>query len=210
MTTNALSTRINMEFTQTMFEYDFDGVTPQHCLALKTMTVEELYETLIQTIDEVKSFAIGSLCRDKPYDKLLIYLGEVLRRNLWKWPAAAPNVSGMGSDDLLVRVFDTTIYGCSKWRNSDDDLGAIKTQYSLELNRLKLVKQTTMKLLKATLLSKQIEDLMDEILDKNGNKPSQFKDFLTPDHYRMVRMGCDVSVWSMDEQELLLACLKRM
>jgi hypothetical protein len=65
-------------------------------------------------------------------------------------------------------------------------------------------------MLKAPLLSKQINDLMDEILDKNGNKPSQFKDFLTPDHYRMVRMGCDVSVWSVEEQEVLLACLKKM
>jgi len=202
-----------MEFTQTMFEYDFDGVTPQKCLALKAMTVEELYETVIHAIDETKSFEIGSPCREKPYDKLLIYLGEVLRRNLWKWSAAAHNVSGMGSDDLLVRVFDVTNYKRGqecKWRNSDSDLGTIKAQYTLELTRMKLVKQTTMKLLKATLLSKQIEDLMDEILDKNSNKPSQFKDFLTPEHYRMVRMGCDVSVWSIEEQELLLACLKKM
>jgi hypothetical protein len=67
-----------------------------------------------------------------------------------------------------------------------------------------------MKLLKAPLLSKQINDLMDEILDKNGNKPMQFKDFLTPDHYRKVRMGCDVSEWTVEEQEVLLACLKKM
>jgi len=26
----------------------------------------------------------------------------------------------------------------------------------------------------------------------------------------MVRMGCDVSVWTVEEQEVLLACLRKM
>jgi hypothetical protein len=200
-----------MEFTQTMFEYDFDGVTPQQCLTLKAMTAEELYAAVIHSIDEVKTFPSGSPYRKKPYDTLLMYLGELLRRNLWKWDAAEDNANGMGSDDLLVRVFDLTIYeNFSRWRNSDADLAIIKTQYKQELARMKLVKQTTMTLLKAPLLSKQINDLMDEILDKNGNKPSQFKDFLTPEHYRKVRMGCDISEWAIEEQEVLLVCLKKM
>ena len=200
-----------MEFTHTMFEYDFGGVTPQECLVLKTMTVEELYEVVIGSIDEVKSFTSGSPFRQKPYDKLLIYLGELLRRNLWFGGAASPNLNGCGSDDLLLRVFDLTIYDkFIQYRRFDADLATIRDHYANNLARIKLVKEKTMTLLKAPLLSKQINDLMDEILDKNGNKPSQFKDFLTPDHYRMVRMGCDVSVWSVEEQEVLLACLKKM
>lgn len=200
-----------MEFTQTMFEYDFDGVTPQDCLTLKAMTAEELYEVVIHTIDEVMSYTSGSTFRQKPYDKLLVYLGELLRRNLWKWDAAEDNANGAGSDDLLVRVFDLTVYErFSRWRNFDIDLRTIKTQYKQELARMRLVKQKSTILMNAPLLSKQINDLMDEILDKNGNKPSQFKDFLTPEHYRMVRMGCDVSVWSVEEQEVLLESLKKM
>jgi hypothetical protein len=175
------------------------------------MTAEELYEAVIHSIDEVKTFPNGSPSRQKPYDKLLVYLGELLRRNLWKWDADEENANGMGSDDLLVRVFDLTIYeNLSRWRNSDADLGTIKAQYKQELARMRLVKKTTMSLLKAPLLSKQINDLMDEILDKNGNKPSQFKDFLTPEHYRKVRMGCDISEWAIEEQEVLLECLKKM
>jgi hypothetical protein len=64
--------------------------------------------------------------------------------------------------------------------------------------------------LKAPLLSNEINDLMDAILDRNGNKPSQFKDYLTPEHYRLVRMGCDVSEWTVTEQEKLLVSLKKM
>jgi len=203
-----------MEFTHTMFDYDFGGVTPQHCLTLKAMTVEELYEAVIVSIDAVTSFTSGSPFRQKPYDKLLIYLGELLRRNLWMSIASAPGDFGKGvpiCSDMLVRVFDVTKYvGGERYYSIDMDLAQIKTQYTLQLARINLVKQTTMTLMKAPLLSKQINDLMDEILDKNGNKPSQFKDFLTPDHYRMVRMGCDVSVWSVEEQEVLLACLKKM
>ena len=199
-----------MEFTQTMFDYDFGGVTPQDCLTLKAMTVEELYEAVIVSIDEVKSFNEGSPYRKKPHDKLLIYLGEVLRRNLWKWglgPISAHAESMGGSREMLIRVFEPSKRGGF---NIDTDHTIIKEQYTHELKIIRLVKETTMTLLKAPLLSKQINDLMDEILDKNGNKPSQFKDFLTPDHYRMVRMGCDVSVWSVEEQEVLLACLKKM
>ena len=202
-----------MEFTQNMFEYDFDGVTPQMCLTLNAMTAEELYEAVIVSIDEVQSFTNGSPFRQKPYDKLLIYLGELLRRNLWMSVASAPTELGnvLICSDMLVRVFDVTKYvGGERYYSFDMDLALIKTQYTLQLARIKLIKKTTTTLLKAPLLSKQIEDLMDEILDKNGNKPSQFKDFLTPEHYRMVRMGCDVSVWTVEEQEVLLACLRKM
>ena len=186
-----------MEFTHTMFEYDFGGVTPQYCLTLKAMTGEELYEAMIVSIDEVMSFTSGSPYRQKPSDKVVIYLSELFRRNmLGNFPqiyltviASGEGVPGAGMDQIHA---------------------IIKPWFVDQLKIVKMMKEKVTTLLKAPLLSKQINDLMDEILDKNGNKPSQFKDFLTPDHYRMVRMGCDVSVWSMDEQELLLACLKRM
>ena len=193
-----------MEFTQTMFDYDFDGVTPQQCLTLKAMTGEELYKMVISTIDELTPFTYGSPFREKPLNKLVIYLGELFRKNL---------LAGISPETL-----DCVL---SPWgmRNTND--GGIPTNNSTQLAQIKkycidqcriidFVKQKSTILLKAPLLSKQINDLMDEILDKNGNKPSQFKDFLTPDHYRMVRMGCDVSVWSVEEQEVLLACLKKM
>jgi hypothetical protein len=97
-----------MEFTQNMFEYDFGDVTPQKCLTLKAMTVEELYQAVIASIDDVNTFASGSPYREKPYNKLLTYLGEVLRRNLWKWDACEPTLCGdkLIYPDMLVRLFD--------------------------------------------------------------------------------------------------------
>lgn len=58
-------------------------------------------------------------------------------------------------------------------------------------------------------VSKDINDLIDELLDSNGNKISLFKEYLTPDHYRQVRAGCDVTEWDIVEQEQLLDCLKK-
>jgi hypothetical protein len=192
-----------MEFTQTMFEYEFDGVTPQKCLTLKAMTAEELYKTVIDTIDELWSFSYGSQFREKPLNKLMIYLGELFRRNLLAIPMC--DISQVLSEFGMSLTLDS-IYALAHAKS----LSTIKTYCHEQLVIIRFVKATSTKLLKGPLLSKQINDLMDELLDKNGNKPSQFKDFLTPDHYRMIRMGCDVSEWSVDEQEVLLACLKKM
>jgi len=179
--------------TKTLFEYDFDGVTPQECLTLKAMTVEELYKIVLVSLDEVLTFSHGSPCREEPYDKLLLHLGELFRRNVansYVQQLFSKETEHAGDKDYYIKAYKVHVTGT--------------------LNTIKLVKQTTMKVMKAPLLSKQINDLMDEILDKNGNKPSQFKDFLTPEHYRKVRMGCDISEWAIEEQEVLLVCLKKM
>jgi hypothetical protein len=59
-------------------------------------------------------------------------------------------------------------------------------------------------------IAEEINELMDTILDKNGNKISRFKEYVTPEHYRLIRSGCDVTEWSRDEQTELLSCLKKM
>ena len=88
--------------------------------------------------------------------------------------------------------------------------GYLETLIRPELKFIKLMKENMNSRLKAPLLSNEINDLMDAILDRNGNKPSHFKDYLTPEHYRLVRMGCDVSEWTVAEQEKLLVSLKKM
>lgn len=189
-----------MEFTHTMFEYDFGGVTPQDCLTLKAMTVEELFVKVLTSIEEFNSFTWTSSFCLKPYKDIKFLLGELFRRNMIS-PFVLPIVSGL---------FDVGYPKGPNPHKVESYLTQMRDFCKEQLDLINRVKPFMMKLLKAPLLSKQIEDLMDEILDKNGNKPSQFKDFLTPDHYRMVRMGCDVSVWSVEEQEVLLASLKKM
>jgi len=54
---------------------------------------------------------------------------------------------------------------------------------------MKMVKKTMIKILETPLLTKELESCMDEILDLNGNKISQMKDYLTEEQYRFVRSG---------------------
>ena len=189
-----------MEFTQTMFEYEFDGVTPQKCLTLKAMTVEELYEAVLASIEEFNSLTPGSQFRLKSFKTIQFHVGELFRRNMFCRHLVV----------LMPNIFDVGYPDSYNPHTVDQTLKSLTSSCKENLDIIKCVKSFMMVQLKAPLLSKQINDLMDEILDKNGNKPSQFKDFLTPDHYRMVRMGCDVSEWSVEEQEVLLACLKKM
>lgn len=58
-----------------------------------------------------------------------------------------------------------------------------------ELRQSQMVKEAMLKILKTPILTKQLEERMDEILDLNGNKISQMKDYLTEEQYRFVRSG---------------------
>ena len=49
---------------------------------------------------------------------------------------------------------------------------------------------------------------MDAILDANGNKISEFKEYLSPEHYLIIRAGRDIS--EIKEQDELLRCLRDM
>ena len=189
-----------MEFTQTMFEYDFDGVTPQDGLTLKAMTAEELFVKVLVSIEEFNSFTWSSPFCLKPYNEIKFHLGELFRRNMIS-PFVLPILSGL---------FDVGYPNGPNPHKVEGYLIQMRDFCKEQLDLIKRVKPFMMIRLKAPLLSKQINDLMDEILDKNGNKPSQFKDFLTPEHYRKVRMGCDISEWPIEEQEVLLESLKKM
>jgi hypothetical protein len=192
-----------MEFTQVMFEYDFDGVTPQECLTLRSMTGEELFDKLHVTLVAVVSLAEKSPFRNKLYDKADVYMSELFRRNMLSFLPLEYIDTFFGRHWFQHDSFGNKMH-------TDNNIRQVKDFCHTHLQRIKLIKEKTMTPMKAPLLSKQINDLMDEILDKNGNKPTQFKDFLTSDHYRKVRMGCDVSEWTVEEQEVLLSCLKKM
>lgn len=58
-----------------------------------------------------------------------------------------------------------------------------------KLQEIQMVKETMLKIMKTPLLTKELEQCMDEILDLNGNKISQMKEYLTEEQYRFVRSG---------------------
>lgn len=86
----------------------------------------------------------------------------------------------------------------------------IKNLIHKEILKIKMIKKIQLDSLRRPLLSKEINNLMDSILDSNGNKISEFKEYLSPDHYRMVRAGCDVSELDLPDKEQILQCLLKM
>jgi hypothetical protein len=84
----------------------------------------------------------------------------------------------------------------------------IKPFVKRELEKLRKIKSIQLSGLKAPLVYDEINELMDSILDANGNKISEFKDYLLPEHYRLIRAGRDIS--EIKEQEELLHSLRIM
>jgi len=87
-------------------------------------------------------------------------------------------------------------------------LHSIKTSLDKSRSTLKKIKALQLASIKKPRVYDEINELMDAILDANGNKISEFKDYLSPEHYRIIRAGCDVS--EIKEQDELLRCLKHM
>ena len=87
-------------------------------------------------------------------------------------------------------------------------LQVIKPSVDKSLKTLKKIKALQLASIKKPRVYDEINELMDAILDANGNKISEFKDYLSPEHYRIIRAGRDVS--EIKEQDELLSCLKRM
>jgi len=93
------------------------------------------------------------------------------------------------------------------YRELRTKLQAIRPTFELRLQGIQMVKDAMLKILTTPLLTKQLEECMDEILDCNGNKISQMKDYLTEEQYRFVRSGNHFEEFPK-QQELLTNLLK--
>jgi hypothetical protein len=87
-------------------------------------------------------------------------------------------------------------------------IGFVYCYCKQKLKEIQMVKETMVKILKTPLLTKELETCMDEILDLNGNKISQLKDYLTEDQYRFVRSGAKFD--ELDGQQDMLNRMNKM
>ena len=94
------------------------------------------------------------------------------------------------------------------FREIPHHLKGVLDALKFQLEDMQTVKEIMVKILRTPLLTKQLEELMDEILDLNGNKISQMKDYLTPEEYRFVRSGSPFEEFLKPQE--LLANLKKM
>lgn len=90
------------------------------------------------------------------------------------------------------------------WKGFNKMKPNVKTQ----LTKLRKIRELQIACLKKPNIYEEINDLMDSILDTNGNKISEFKDYLTPEHYRLIRSGVDVK--EIKDPDVLLQSLKKM
>ena len=131
--------------------------------------------------------------------------------------ACKPKYIGSG---LLIKSIDCQTLICNilcdddltrKQRQIYDNLSHISGYISIfkdKLQEIQMVKQTMLKIMKTPLLTKELEQCMDEILDLNGNKISQMKEYLTEDQYRFVRSGAKFE--ELEGQQDMLDNLNKM
>ena len=81
-------------------------------------------------------------------------------------------------------------------------LTKLKGTFNYKLQQLRAVKEIMLNILKTPILTKKLEECLDEILDLNGNKISQLKPHLTEEQYRFVRSGTKFEEFT-DQEDLL-------
>jgi hypothetical protein len=84
----------------------------------------------------------------------------------------------------------------------------LKESFENKLQEIQMVKETMLRIMKTPLLTKELEECMDEILDLNGNRISQLKEYLTEDQYRFVRSGAKFE--ELDDQQDMLNRMNKM
>ena len=77
-----------------------------------------------------------------------------------------------------------------------------------KIRKLRKTRDLHLSVVKQPRMYEEINDLLDTILDTNGNKISAFKEYLSPEHYRLIRAGVDVK--EIKEPTELLAALRKM
>jgi len=183
---------------------------------MKCLTVEELYVRLdkeLETIDETtlkyshqlerKHFITERL--QKKLEYILCYLCELYRRNMNDHFVNCPYCKWWEIYDIEETPDDR--YG-NKYETFWSCFNSYKQPVKNSLKKLRKIKEIQLASLKQPRMYEEINDLMDSILDANGNKISEFKEYLTPEHYRLIRSGIDVK--EIKDPDVLLASLRKM
>lgn len=184
---------------------------------IKCLTVEELYVRLdkeLEQIDETtmkystqleRKKLITERLQKKKLEYILCYLCELYRRNMNDHFVNCPYCKWWEIYDIEETPDDR--YG-NKYETFWSCFSTYKQSVKNSLKKLRKIKEIQLASLKQPRMYQEINDLMDEILDANGNKISEFKDYLTPEHYRLIRSGIDVK--EIKEPDVLLDSLRKM
>lgn len=180
---------------------------------LKGFTVEELYVRLDQELDFISEKVMShvdyelvrSVLRPKRLETILGYFCELYRRNVNHHEFSPVRSHGYTPPTHWYSI-DMSMPINNREANFYRGISIYKQPVKNVLRQLKFIKSIQLTCLDKT--DKKINDLMDSILDSNGNKISMFKDYLTDEQYRHIRAGLDVK--DIKDPAGVLASLQRM
>jgi hypothetical protein len=137
--------------------------------------------------------------------KISPHYGEiiVIKGNLLPPGNTESGVSGTPISEQLFYERFREIYN-----NMYNTISYLNYYFENKLQEIQMVKETMLRIMKTPLLTKELEECMDEILDLNGNRISQLKEYLTEEQYRFVRSGAKFD--ELDGQKDMLVRMNKM
>jgi hypothetical protein len=139
---------------------------------------------------------------ESDYTKCGYMSPETIRISKYCCEKCYPNDKALSKKESMELHTQTVTEQC--WKGFHD----MKHYITGQLQTLRKVRDIQLSTIQKPRMYEEINDLMDSILDANGNKISEFKDYLTPEHYRLIRSGIDVK--EIKEHDVLLASLRKM
>ena len=177
---------------------------------MKCLTVEELYDRLDKELDTISDQVVNpidlpmieSVLRPKRLETILCYFCELYRRNVNHHeitPIPHSCEKHWWEINLNMPLNNREL-------NFYRGVQLYKTSVKKALAKIRLIKKIHHDFLNP--IDEEINHLVDSILDANGNKISEFKEYLTEEHYRYIRAGIDVR--DIKDQKVLLESLQKM
>jgi len=185
-----------------MVLYDLDS-------PLTRLTIEEIYVRLDEELDAIDSaklkysseveYIASKENQLQDIEYILCFLCELYRRNVNGLDFYWQEIYEIDSTNPRFEDKKGLYWSCFQ---------SYKKPVKQALKKLRVIKEIQNACLKMPRMYQEIDDLMTIILDANGNNICEFKDYLTPDHYRLILSGADIKEFK--EIEVLLVCLRKM
>lgn len=182
--------------------YDLDS-------PLTRLTIEEIYVRLDEELDAIDSAKLKYLSEVEyiaskenqlqDIEYILCFLCELYRRNVNELDFYWKEIYEIERHDPRFEYKKGLYWSCFQ---------SYKKPVKQALKKLRSIKEIQNDCLKMPRMYEEINDLMTQILDSNGNNICEFKEYLTPDHYRLILSGADIKEFK--EIDVLLVCLRKM
>lgn len=183
-----------------MYELDSD---------LTRLTVEEIYVRLDAELDAIDStklkysseleYTRSKVNQVQEVEYILCFLCELYRRNVKELDFYWQEIYEIDSKHPRFEDKKGMYWSCFQ---------SYKKPVKQALKKLRAIKEIQNACLKMPRMHQEINELLTSILDANGNNLCELKEYLTPDHYRLILSNADIKEFR--DLDVLLVCLRKM